>query len=112
MNWKLFALICFLVILLLLPIFFHLESQKNEKEMAIKKCVEACREAMISGIDLSSGPCLVESIPGLNFWSCDVAHNPRQPIDNLPENQCSSFREGRTKHFVEVDINCNLIRAS
>ncbi|MBU4300144.1 hypothetical protein L6303_06415 [archaeon] len=58
---------------------------------------------------LLTGPCLSEEIvPG---WTCDVAHNPRQEIDNLPENQCAAFRNRSVRHFVEVDENCKLIRA-
>lgn len=59
--------------------------------------------------DLSSGPCLTESLmPG---WVVDIVHNPRLPIDDLGENQCKSYREGRAKHFVELDINGGLVRA-
>jgi len=32
-------------------------------------------------------------------------------VDNKPENQCSAFREGKAKHFVEVNTSCELIRA-
>jgi len=110
MNWKLLVALSILLVLILLPIFFHLKSKSNEKEIAIQKCIEECKKAMISGRDLSNGPCLLNPIPNLKDWVCDVAHNPRQPVDNLPENQCSSFREGKANHFVEVDIACNLIR--
>lgn len=111
MNWKIVAILVVILIILSLPLIFHLNSQKNEKDLAIKKCIEACRVAMINGKDLSNGPCLLDPIPDLNDWVCDVAHNPRQDIDNLPENQCSSFREGKASHFVEVDPSCNFIRA-
>jgi len=100
-----------LLIILSLPIFFYYKSEAEEREIAIKKCIDACTEAMISGIDLTNGPCLLDPIPDLRDWVCDVAHNPRhKEIDDLPENQCSSF--GReAKHFVEVDITCKFIRA-
>jgi hypothetical protein len=61
--------------------------------------------------DLSSGPCLSESIPGLSDWAVDVAHDPRQPVDELPANQCQSFRDGETHHFVELTPEGQLIRA-
>lgn len=99
------------LILLTLPIIHYFKTKTNEKEMAIEECVKACREALISGKELSNGPCLLDPIPNLKNWVCDVAHSPRQPIDNLPENQCSSFREKRASHFVEVDLACNFIRA-
>jgi len=99
------------LILLTLPIIHYSRTKTNEKEMAIEECVKACREALISGKDLSSGPCLLNPIPNLKNWVCDVAHSPRQEIDNLPENQCPLFREGKASHFVEVDLACNFIRA-
>jgi hypothetical protein len=74
---------------------------------AVQKCVLHCSAAEKKGVDMSPGPCL-----GLieNDWVCDVAHNPRQPIDDLPENQCADFREGRAHHFVEVTPECAFIR--
>lgn len=44
-------------------------------------------------------------------WVCDVAHQPRTAEDNLPVNQCSSYRAGKAKHFVEVTPECEFIRA-
>jgi len=110
MNWKLLVTLSILFIVIFLPVFFHLKSKSDEKEIAMQRCIEECKNAMIRGVDLSNGPCLLNPIPGLKDWVCDVAHNPRQPVDNLPENQCSSFREGKAKHFVEIDTACNLIR--
>ena len=61
--------------------------------------------------DLSAGPCLSESLPGLSDWAVDVAHDPRQPVDDQPANQCQSFRDGDTHHFVELTPSGQLIRA-
>lgn len=61
------------------------------------------------GWDFSKGPCLSNAL--LPDWVLDIAHNPREPIDNLPENQCSAYREGSAHHFVELDPKGNLIRA-
>ena len=61
--------------------------------------------------DLSRGPCLAKSIPGLSDWAVDIAHDPRQPVDEEPSNQCQSFRDGDTHHFVELTPNGQLIRA-
>lgn len=58
------------------------------------------------GVDMSRGPCLGTIAPG---WVVDVAHNPRQPVDDLAQNQCAAYREGKAKHFVELDPSGNLI---
>lgn len=61
------------------------------------------------GTNFSDGPCLSEAvIPG---WAVDIAHSPREAIDDLSQNQCQSFRDGKVKHFVELDPEGNLIRA-
>jgi hypothetical protein len=76
---------------------------------AIKRAMELYRQKVAEGVDFSSGPCLaLEIVPD---WCVDIAHNPRQENDDLPENQCASFRAGEVHHFVELDPQGNLIRA-
>jgi len=106
----LIAIAIIAIILLSLPVFFYFKKEKSDQEKAIEICIEECRKAMIAGKDLSNGPCLLNPIKELPDWVCDVAHNPRVEIDNLKENQCSAFYEGKAKHFVEVDITCKLIK--
>jgi hypothetical protein len=43
-------------------------------------------------------------------WVADVAHDPRQPVDDDPANQCEEFRAGEAEHFVELDPDGNVIR--
>lgn len=82
---------------------------ESDKDLAIIRAKAEFNKQISEGIDMSSGPCLSnEIVPG---WVADVAHQPRQPIDNDPLNQCSSYREGKAKHFVELDEYGNLIRA-
>lgn len=59
------------------------------------------------GTDLSAGPCL-----GLidRDWVVDVAHDPRQSVDDDPANQCPEFREGKARHFVELTPDGRIIR--
>lgn len=78
------------------------------KDQAILSCKALCQSKLTAGQNLNNGPCLSNEIA--QDWVCDVAHNPRQPIDNLQENQCSSFREDKTHHFVEVDESCEVIQ--
>ena len=93
------------------------ENEVPQTETVISACEDLCRAASESGQYLESGPCLSDTKPdwepnwNLNNWVCDIAHYPRQPIDNLQENQCQAFKEGRAQHFVELYPNCTLIRA-
>jgi len=71
-------------------------------------CIEKCLS--LHGTNLSKGPCLLNPMLQFPEWVCDVAHNPRVAVDNQQKNQCSSFREGKAKHFIEVDETCVLIK--
>ncbi len=83
---------------------------KTDAELAKVKCIELCKSELVEGTNMSNGPCIGNPIPEMPNWVCDVAHSPRQDVDNQSENQCSVFREGRASHFVEVDENCNFIK--
>jgi len=87
------------------------QTTQSVSEQAKQKCIETC---MMINWDLTNrSPCLSDNNTAWNIsdWVCDVAHSPRQPVDNLPENQCSAFREGKARHFVEVGPDCKIIRA-
>ena len=73
-------------------------------------CIQACENALSSGKNIESGPCLFNPYSQDKNWVCDVAHEPRQAIDNLQENQCEAFRKGTAKHFIEVTQDCKIIR--
>jgi len=75
---------------------------------ALKNALNAYAQAKQKGTDLSNGPCL-----GLvaSDWIADITHNPRQPVDDKEENQCSEFRSGQAKHFIELDPDGKLIRS-
>ena len=82
--------------------------KEAEKDLAIAKCKELFQREQSGGIDFSKGPCLSQAI--IPNWVCDVAHNPREDVDDKLENQCSAFREGKAEHFVELDLGGNLIK--
>ena len=113
MEKRKFSLVWILLILaaLIAGIYWvlYVPSPPNlEAETAKAACIALCQNALRKGQDLSNGPCLSNEI--IEGWVCDVAHKPRQPVDNLPENQCPAY--GKTAfHFIEVDPNCNFIRA-
>lgn len=80
-------------------------------QQAIQACIQVCMDARDAGADLEDGPCLSDSEPDMpEGWVCDVAHSPRQAVDNQPANQCPSF--GKTaSHFVEVYPSCEFLRS-
>ena len=82
---------------------------KSELETAVNQAKYIYSLRKQQAVDFSKGPCLSDALlPG---WVLDIAHNPRQAIDDLPENQCPAYRENRAVHFVELDPEGNLIRA-
>jgi len=87
-----------------------IEKKKTQIDPSLAKikATELCRAKKIEGINFSQGPCLSNDL--MPDWVADIAHNPRQPIDNEPENQCSAFREGKAHHFVELNENCEVIK--
>jgi len=82
---------------------------KSEIDTAINQAKFLYQQKKLRGEDFSNGPCLSDAL--MPNWVVDIVHSPRLPVDDLPENQCPSFREGRTSHFVELDLEGKLIRA-
>jgi hypothetical protein len=82
---------------------------KTDKERAIEEAKKVFAEQKAAGVDMSVGPCLSNEI--IPDWVADVAHWPRQAVDNNPANQCSAYREGKAHHFVELDQEGNFINA-
>ena len=77
------------------------------QDTALKNALNLYARAKTKGQDLSTGPCLGAVAPD---WVADIAHNPRQKIDDQPENQCADFINGRAHHFIELDPDGKLIR--
>ena len=111
--WLLGMLIVFIGSVIFISLALYGIMAKSAAPEAVDSCILLCKMAKSDGIYLSNGPCLSDiyterwDVPD---WVCDVAHAPRQPVDNLPENQCQTFRQGKAHHFVEVDENCQVIR--
>lgn len=83
-------------------------SDETEKEKAIRLAKEVYEEKKKEGMDFSDGPCIDDDL--MEGWVADIAHDPRQPIDNQPENQCPSYGD-TADHFVELDEDGELIQA-
>lgn len=85
----------------------------NASLEAFRACQQSCMHTLEAGdnASLAIGPCLLDPINVQPDWVCDIAHSPRLPIDNLPENQCQFYRNGQSKHFIELSPECRLLRA-
>lgn len=84
---------------------------QSDRDKAVDAAQAAFLQVNATGKDLSAGPCISESLPGLPDWVADIAHDPRQPIDDESANQCRRFRSGQAQHFVELNVDGQLIRA-
>ncbi len=80
----------------------------SPNEEAFKNALNLYIQKKQEGIDMSSGPCL--GMVAEN-WVLDIAHSPRQPVDDKVENQCEDFVTGKAEHFIEFDPNGQLIRS-
>lgn len=106
----LFAISLIVIILTVtFVLIFQKSTPKGEIDTAVNQAKLLYRERKDQGQDFSDGPCLSNAL--MPDWVLDIAHSPRQSIDDLPQNQCPSFREGTASHFVELDPEGNLIRA-
>lgn len=109
-------LFCIGLVTILLTVYLTLvinsdssKPTKTEVDTVINQARYLYRQEKEKGRNFSDGPCLSNAL--MPNWVVDIAHNPRLPIDDLPQNQCPGFREGKARHFVELDPEGNLIRA-
>lgn len=104
--------VVFILVMIILRIPTANEPEESEftefEQMLIIKAKNIFEEKKAEGILMDKSPCLTNDLA--EGWVLDVAHDPREPIDNLPENQCSSFREGKAKHFIELNPEGKLIK--
>jgi len=42
-------------------------------------------------------------------YAVDIVHVPRTEEDNKVENQCEDYRQGKIKHFIELDKEGNVV---
>lgn len=84
---------------------------QSDRDRAVDKAQAVYRQTAASGRALSEGPCIAEELPGLPDWVADIAHDPREPADDDPANQCQRYRNGEAHHFVELNADGTLIKA-
>ena len=108
------AIVILLVLVALIGVAYILlvprVHEVTDADRAMYACIFLCKSARDEG-PLSSGPCLSSGTGwDIEGWVCDVAHSPREEVDNLPENQCPEYGVSAA-HFVEVSPECEFIRA-
>lgn len=79
----------------------------NPNDEVLKSAINLYLQKKQAGVDFKDGPCLGTIAPD---WVLDIAHNPRQDIDDKPENTCADFATGKAHHFIELDPNGELIK--
>jgi hypothetical protein len=77
----------------------------GEQQQIMICALHLYQEAKTSGINFSS-----QCLGTCSSYSVDIVRVPRTSEDNLPENQCSDFREGRASRFIELDKNGEIVR--
>lgn len=82
---------------------------ENKKQELIRLAKERFNTRKSQGVNMENGPCLGIIATG---WVVDIVHNPREPIDDKPENQCSAYKNGSASHFIELDPDGNLIKVN
>lgn len=113
---KLFAsVLMFIIVMSFLIIHFGVEKRDSYKpgvsavfDKAVVQAQTQFKAKQAAGVDFNNGPCLTNDL--LQGWVVDIVHNPRKPIDDLLQNQCQALIEGRAEHFVELDLDGNVIR--
>lgn len=84
--------------------------QKMLIEDILKEAKAEINRRMDDDEDLSKGPCILNPSQINADWVVDIAHEPRTEEDDKKENQCSSYLNSESKHFIEVDIKGDLLR--
>ena len=84
---------------------------QSARDRAVDKAQAVYRQSITTGRALSEGPCIAEELPGLPDWVADIVHDPREPADDAPANQCQRYTSGQAHHFVELDQDGTLIKA-
>jgi len=79
----------------------------SEQQSMIIQAQQMYQKTKAMGEDFYSGPCL----GNINSdWVADVAHSPRQAVDDQSQNQCTDYRSGKAHHFIELDLNGEIIK--
>lgn len=81
---------------------------KFEEDIAVNQAKFFYKQSKDRGEDFKDGKCLTNAL--MDGWVVDIVHDPRQPMDDLPENQCEAYVVGGSARLVELDTEGNIVR--
>ena len=76
-----------------------------EQQQAIECARGLYAQAKNSGMQFSS-----QCLGTCKNYAVDIVHAPRTAEDNLIENQCEDYREGKVVHFIELDKDGEVVK--
>jgi len=77
----------------------------SEQQEAISGAMELYNKSKESGMEFN-----YQCLGSVGDYAVDIVHVPRTEEDNLPENQCQDYKEGKVHHFIELDKDGNVVR--
>ena len=86
-----------------------------EAQLAAQAAETEYQKAKEEGIGFINGRCLSNGLFGNpeypeTRWVLAIANEPRNQSDDLPENQCSAYRDGQAFNYIEMDKNGNILK--
>jgi hypothetical protein len=69
-----------------------------------------CAEELYSGAIREEQELNSQCLGTCQGYAVDIVHVPRTGEDNMEENQCSDFREGKVSRFIELDKSGEIVR--
>lgn len=79
-----------------------------KRDFAVTYAKKIYKTSLEQGMDMSNGPCLTNNL--FDDWVVDVVNNPKNELDDLPENKCSDYESGKRKHIVELDTKGSVVK--
>lgn len=77
----------------------------TEQQDAIDCAIRLYNNEKAEGVAFSS-----QCLGTCGNYAVDIVHVPRNTDDNLAENRCADFREGKVSKFIELDDKGEIVR--
>lgn len=77
----------------------------KEQQQVVTGALQLYYQKKSTGMQFSS-----QCLGIIGDYAVDIVHVPRNNEDDLDENQCGDFRNGKVSHFIELDKDGNIFR--